>query len=77
MVIHGNPAEPEESEGCFHSSIVRKSLKFRSLFNQLGFGLEVRRIAIESLMRIATDLRVECFTMESYASRAYLETTMQ
>ena len=80
MVIHGNPAEPEESEGCFHSSIVRtlqKSLKFRSLFNQLGFGLEVRRIAIESLMSIATDLRVECFTVESYASRAYLETSMQ
>ena len=80
MVIHGNPAELEESEGSFPSSIVKtlqKSLKFRSLFNQLGFGLEVRRIAIESLMSIATDLRVECFTVESHASRAYLEITMQ
>ena len=80
MVIHGNPAKTEESEGSFHLSIVKtlqKSLKFRSLFNQLGFGLEVRRIATESLMSIATDLGVECFIAESHASQAYLETTMQ
>ena len=78
MVIHGNPTEAEESEGSFHPSIVRtpqKSPKFRSLFNQLGFGPEARRITTESLMSIAADLGVECFTMESHASLAYLETT--
>ena len=48
VVIHGNPAEAEEPEGSFHLSIVRtlqKNPKFRSLFNQLGFGPEARRVA--------------------------------
>ena len=48
IVIHGNPAEAEEPEGSFHLSIVRtlqKNPKFRSLFNQLGFGPEARRVA--------------------------------
>ena len=58
VVIHGNPAEAGESEGSFHSGTVRtlqKNPKFRSLFNQLGFGPEARRVAIESLMSIAAD----------------------
>ena len=65
-------------EGSFHPSTVRtlqKNPKFRPLFNQLGFGPEARRIAIESLMSITVDSEVECFTVESHASRAYLETT--
>ena len=73
VVIYGNPTEVEESEGSFHPSTVRtlqKKPKFRSLFNQLGFGLEARRVATESLMSIATDLGLECFTAESRASRA-------
>ena len=77
-MIYGNPAEAEESEGSFHPSTVRnlqKNPKFRSLFNQLGFGPKARRVAIESLMSIATDSGMECFTVESHASRAYLETT--
>ena len=41
----------------------------------MRFGPEERRVAIESLMSIATDSRMECFTAESHASRAYLETT--
>ena len=48
VVIHGNPTEAGESEGSFHPSIVRtlqKNPKFRSLFNQLRFGLEARRVA--------------------------------
>ena len=61
MVIHGNPVEAEGSEGSegsFHPSTVKtlqKSPKFRSLFNQLGFRPEARRIATESLMSIAID----------------------
>ena len=78
MVIHKNPVKVEESKGSFHPSTIKtfqKSPKFKSLFNQLEFGPKVRRIAIESLMSIAADSRVECFTAESHASRAYLETT--
>ena len=80
MVIYRNLAEveAEESEGSFHLSTVRtfqKSPKFKSLFNQLGFGLEAKRIATESLMSITTNSSVECFTIESYTSWAYLETT--
>ena len=77
-MIHGNPVEAEESKGSFHLSTVRtlhKNPKFRLPFNQLGFGPEARRVAIESLMSIAADLGMECFTVESCASGAYLETT--
>ena len=60
MVIHGNlaDAEAEESKGSFHPNTIRtlqKNPKFGSLFNQLGFGLEARRIATESFMSIATN----------------------
>ena len=78
VVIHGNPAEAKKSEGSFQLSIVRtlqKNPKFRSLFNQLGFGLEARRVATKSLMSILVDSGMECFTAESHASRAFLETT--
>ena len=70
-MIYGNLAEAEEFEGSFHPSIVRtfqKNPKFRSLFNQLGFGPEARRVAIESLMSIKADSGMECFTAESHAS---------
>ena len=78
VVIHGNPAEAEESEGSFHPNTIRtfkKNSKFISLFNQLGFWLEERRMATESLMNIAADSGMECFTAESHISQAYLETT--
>jgi len=78
VVIHKNPTKVEEPKGSFHPSTVRtlqKNPKFRSLFNQLGFGLEARRVATESLMCIAADSEMECFTTESHASKAYLETT--
>ena len=77
-MIHGNPAEVEEHERSFHPSIVKtfqKNPKFKSLFNQLGFRPEARRVAIESFMSIVADSGMECFTVESHASRAYLETT--
>ena len=73
MVIHWNltDAEAKESEGSFHPNTVKtlqKNTKFRSLFNQLGFVPEERRIATESLMSVAADSRVECFTTESHQS---------
>ena len=71
VVIHGNPVEAEEPEESFHLSTVRtlqKNPKFRSLFNQLGFGPKARRVAIESLMRIVADSGMECFTAKSHTS---------
>ena len=71
VVIHGNPVETEEPKGSFHPSTVRtlqKNPKFKSLFNQLGFGSEARRVAIESLKSIAADSGMECFTAKSHAS---------
>ena len=41
----------------------------------MGSRLEVRRIAIESLMNMAADARIEYFVAETHASRAFLETT--
>ena len=78
VVIYGNQAEVEEFEVSFHPSTVRtlqKNPKFRLLVNQLGFRPEARRVAIESLVSIVSDSGMECFTIESHASRAYLETT--
>ena len=71
VVIHGYPAEVEESEGFFHPNtfkILQKSPKFRTLFNQLGFGPEVKRMATKSLMSIAANSGVEYFIAESHAS---------
>ena len=45
------------------------------MFDQLGSRLEVRRIAIESLLNMAADARIEYFAVETHASRAFLETT--
>ena len=73
VVIHGNLVEAEESKGSFHPNTVRtlqKSPKFISLFNQLRFGPKLRKIATKSLMSIAADSGVECFTVKSHASRA-------
>ena len=78
VAIHGKLAEAGESEGSFHPSTVRtlqKNPKFRSLFNQLGFGPKARRVATESLISITADSGIECFTVESHAIRAFLETT--
>ena len=78
VVIHGNPAKAEEPEGSFYPITVKtlqKNPKFKSLFNQLGFGPEASRVATESLMGIAADSGMECFTTESHANQAYLEIT--
>ena len=57
----------------------QKNLKNPSILAQSGlskrFGPKARRVATKSLMSIATDSGMECFTAESHASRAYLETT--
>ena len=49
--------------------------KFRSMFDLLGSRLEVRRVAIESLMNMVADAGIEYFAIETHASRVFLETT--
>uniref|UniRef100_A0A2N9IR83 Integrase catalytic domain-containing protein n=1 Tax=Fagus sylvatica TaxID=28930 RepID=A0A2N9IR83_FAGSY len=62
LVIHGNVSDMEAEESAAASSslipaavrTLQKSPKFKSLFNQLGFGPEARNAATEALITIAT-----------------------
>ena len=83
IVIYGNVNDIDIEESAAASSslvpaVVRtlqKSPKFKSLFNQLGFGPEARNTATEALIIIAAESRATCFTTEAHANRAFLETT--
>uniref|UniRef100_A0A2N9HVE6 RNA-directed DNA polymerase n=1 Tax=Fagus sylvatica TaxID=28930 RepID=A0A2N9HVE6_FAGSY len=83
VVIHGNVSDMEAEESATASSslipaavrTLQKSPKFKSLFNQLGFGPEARNAATEALITIAAESGATCFTAEAHASRAFLETT--
>uniref|UniRef100_A0A2N9FDW4 RNA-directed DNA polymerase n=1 Tax=Fagus sylvatica TaxID=28930 RepID=A0A2N9FDW4_FAGSY len=73
--------EAEESAAASSSLVpaavrtLQRSPKFKSLFNQLGFGPEARNAATEALITIAAESGATCFTAEAHASRAFLETT--
>uniref|UniRef100_A0A2N9H208 RNA-directed DNA polymerase n=1 Tax=Fagus sylvatica TaxID=28930 RepID=A0A2N9H208_FAGSY len=54
---------------------LQRNPRFRSLFNQLGLNPEARTAATEAIMAIAADSGAHCFTAETHASRAFLETT--
>jgi hypothetical protein len=81
--IHRNASDMEVAEYVVaNSSLVpvavktlQKSPKFKSLFNQLGFGPETRNVATEALIILAAESRATCFMAEAHASRAFLETT--
>uniref|UniRef100_A0A2N9GC74 Reverse transcriptase domain-containing protein n=1 Tax=Fagus sylvatica TaxID=28930 RepID=A0A2N9GC74_FAGSY len=83
VVIHGNVSDMKAEESVVASSslvpaavrTLQKSPKFKSLFNQLGFGPEARNAATEALITIAAESGATCFTAEAHASRAFLETT--
>jgi hypothetical protein len=83
MVIHENVSDMEVEESTAASSslvpaairTLQKSSKFKSLFNQLGFGPKARNAAIEALITIAAEFEATCFTAEAHANRAFLETT--
>jgi hypothetical protein len=83
VVIHGNVSDMEVEESAAASSslvpaavrTLQKSPKFKSLFNQLGFGPEARNAVTEALITIAAESGATCFTAEAHASRAFLETT--
>uniref|UniRef100_A0A2N9G5K4 Retrotransposon gag domain-containing protein n=1 Tax=Fagus sylvatica TaxID=28930 RepID=A0A2N9G5K4_FAGSY len=83
VVIHGNVSDMEAEESAAASSslvlaavrTLQKSPKFKSLFNQLGFGPEARNAATEALITIVVESGATCFMVEAHASRAFLETT--
>ena len=54
---------------------LQKSPKFKSLFNQLGFGPEARNAATEALITITAESGATCFIAKTHASCAFLETT--
>ena len=83
VVIHGSVSdmEVEESAAASFSLVpaavrtLQKSTKFKSLFNQLGFGPEARNAATEALITIVAESGATCFTAEAHASRTFLEVT--
>ena len=54
---------------------LQRNPRFCSLFNQLGLNPETRTAATEAIMAIAADSEAHCFTVETHASRAFLEIT--
>uniref|UniRef100_A0A2N9F6T5 Uncharacterized protein n=1 Tax=Fagus sylvatica TaxID=28930 RepID=A0A2N9F6T5_FAGSY len=84
VVIHGNVSDVEAEESAAASSslvpaavrTLQRSPKFKSLFNQLGFGPEARNAATEALITIAAESGATCFTAEAHASlrRALVDT---
>uniref|UniRef100_A0A2N9EGQ7 RNase H type-1 domain-containing protein n=1 Tax=Fagus sylvatica TaxID=28930 RepID=A0A2N9EGQ7_FAGSY len=83
VVIHGSASDANMNEPVTANSTMtptaiktlQRNLRFRSLFNQLGLNPEARIAATEAIMAIAADSAAHCFTAETHASRAFLETT--
>jgi hypothetical protein len=83
VVIHGNASDVDMDEPVAANSVMtptaikalQRNPRFRSLFNQLGLNPEARTAATEAIMAIAADSGAHCFTAETHASRAFLETT--
>ena len=83
VVIHGSASDVDVDEPVAANSAMtlaaiktlQRNPRFRSLFNQLGLNPEARTAATEAIMAIAADSRAHCFTAQTHASRAFLETT--
>uniref|UniRef100_A0A2N9F9L1 Uncharacterized protein n=1 Tax=Fagus sylvatica TaxID=28930 RepID=A0A2N9F9L1_FAGSY len=83
FVIHGSTSDVDVDESATASTAMtptaiktlQRNPRFRSLFNQLGLNPEARTAATEAIMAIAADSGAHCFTAETHASRAFLETT--
>uniref|UniRef100_A0A2N9I1Y1 Reverse transcriptase domain-containing protein n=1 Tax=Fagus sylvatica TaxID=28930 RepID=A0A2N9I1Y1_FAGSY len=83
VVIHGSTSDAGMDESATASTAMtptaikalQRNPRFRSLFNQLGLNPEARTAATEAIVAIAADFGAHCFTAETHASRAFLETT--
>ena len=58
MVIHDaeDDAPPSQRRSIAISQSLHKNPKFKSLFDQLGFGIQARIVATEALMKISTNM---------------------
>uniref|UniRef100_A0A2N9G5E9 Retrotransposon gag domain-containing protein n=1 Tax=Fagus sylvatica TaxID=28930 RepID=A0A2N9G5E9_FAGSY len=83
VVIHGSASDADMDEPVAANSAMtpaaiktlQRNPRFRSLFNQLGLNPEARTAATEAIMAITADSGAHCFTAETHANRAFLETT--
>ena len=83
VVIHGNASDADLDEPVAASTVMtptaiktlQRNPRFRSLFNQLGLNPEAYTAATEAIMAIVVESGAHCFTTETHASRAFLETT--
>uniref|UniRef100_A0A2N9F490 Integrase catalytic domain-containing protein n=1 Tax=Fagus sylvatica TaxID=28930 RepID=A0A2N9F490_FAGSY len=83
VVIHGNASnvdmdEPATASTAMTSTAIKtlqRNPKFWSLFNQLGLNPGTRTAATEAIMAITAESGAHCFTAETHANRAFLETT--
>ena len=83
VVIHGSASDVDVDESATASTTMtpaaiktlQRNPRFRPLFNQLGLNPEAYTAATEAIMAIAADCGAHCFTAETHASQAFLETT--
>uniref|UniRef100_A0A2N9HTC2 Reverse transcriptase domain-containing protein n=1 Tax=Fagus sylvatica TaxID=28930 RepID=A0A2N9HTC2_FAGSY len=83
VIIHGCMSNIDMSESAATNPAMtpaairalQRNSKFRSLFDQLGLNPEARMTAMEAIMSIAAESGTHCFTAETHASHAFLETT--
>uniref|UniRef100_A0A2N9F1A7 Integrase zinc-binding domain-containing protein n=1 Tax=Fagus sylvatica TaxID=28930 RepID=A0A2N9F1A7_FAGSY len=83
VIIHGSTSNIDMSESAATNPAMtpaairalQRNSKFRSLFDQLGLNPEARMAAMEAIMSIAAESGTHCFTAETHASHAFLETT--
>ncbi|KAI5338174.1 hypothetical protein L3X38_017445 [Prunus dulcis] len=62
---------PGLNQGPTASQVLQRNPKFRSLFNQLGFGPQARKAVVVALMNISAKSNLNCFT--SQPQRSFLE----
>ncbi|CAL2265925.1 unnamed protein product [Prunus armeniaca] len=58
-------------QGPTTSQVLQRNLKFKSLFDQLGFGPQARKAADVALMNISAESNSHCFTAQP--PRSFLE----
>ena len=83
VVIHENASDADMDEPAATSTTMtpitiktlQRNPRFWSLFNQLGLNPEAHKAATETILAIAVESGAHCFTVETHASRAFLEMT--
>lgn len=71
----GNEEEESPSLPIGAIMTLQRSSRFKNIFDQLEFIANECKIAIEALLSIASEVRVDCLTTETRSNRAFLENT--